>query len=143
MIDIDITFLYQIAGFIALYFILNTLLYKPVLNTLEERYKKGKGKKKEALDLETGLRKRLLDYENRLNEAKVKAQEEQLRLKQEGLDKERDILENARKNSQAGFLEAKTKLEGEAKSALSRLKEESKTISKDIAEKILNRKVHK
>ncbi|MEK7688982.1 MAG: ATP synthase F0 subunit B [Deltaproteobacteria bacterium] len=141
MIDIDITFLYQIAGFIALYFILNTLLYKPVLNTLEERYKKGKGKKKEALDLETGLRKRLLDYENRLNEAKVKAQEEQLRLKQEGLDKERDILENARKNSQAGFLEAKTKLEGEAKSALSRLKEESKTISKDIAEKILNRKV--
>ncbi|MEK6598800.1 MAG: hypothetical protein AABY52_00465, partial [Deltaproteobacteria bacterium] len=93
------------------------------------------------LDLETGLRKRLLDYENRLNEAKVKAQEEQLRLKQEGLDKERDILENARKNSQAGFLEAKTKLEGEAKSALSRLKEESKTISKDIAEKILNRKV--
>ncbi|MEK7829415.1 MAG: ATP synthase F0 subunit B [Deltaproteobacteria bacterium] len=141
MIDIDITFLYQIAGFIALYFILNTLLYKPVLNTLEERYKKGKGKKKEALDLETGLRKRLLDYENRLNEAKVKAQEEQLRLKQEGLDKERDILENARKNSQAGFLETKTKLEEEARSALSRLKEESKTISKDIAEKILNRKV--
>lgn len=141
MIELNITFLYQIAGFIALYFILNTLLYKPVLNTLEERYKKGKGKKKEALDLETGLRKRLLDYENRLNEARVKAQEEQLRLKQEGLDKERDILENARKNSQAGFLEAKTKLEGEAKSALSRLKEESKTISKDIAEKILNRKV--
>ena len=141
MIDIDITFLYQIAGFIALYFILNTLLYKPVLKTLEERYKKGEGKKKEALDLEAWLRKRLLDYENRLNEPRVKAQEERLRLKQEGLDKEQEILENARKNSQAGFLEAKTKLKEEAKSALSRLKEESKTISKDIAEKILNRKV--
>ena len=141
MIDIDITFLYQIAGFIALYFILNTLLYKPVLKTLEERYKKGEGKKKEALDFEAWLRKRLLDYENRLNEPRVKAQEERLRLKQEGLDKEQEILENARKNSQAGFLEAKTKLKEEAKSALSRLKEESKTISKDIAEKILNRKV--
>ena len=141
MIDIDITFLYQIAGFIALYFILNTLLYKPVLKTLEERHKKGEGKKKEALDLEAGLRKRILDYENRLNEPRVKAQEERLRLKQEGLDKEQEILENARKNSQAGFLEAKTKLKEEAKSALSRLKEESKTISKDIAEKILNRKV--
>ncbi len=141
MIELNFTLLYQIAGFIALYFILNTLLYKPVLKTLEERYKKGKGKKKEALDLEAGLRKRLLDYENRLNKAKVKAQEEQLRLKQEGLDTEREILENARKNSQAGFLEAKTKLKEEAKSALSRLKEESKTISKDIAEKILGRKV--
>ena len=141
MIELNITFLYQIAGFIALYFILNTLLYKPVLKTLEERYKKGEGKKKEALDLEAWLRKRLLDYENRLNEPRVKAQEERLRLKQEGLDKEQEILENARKNSQAGFLEAKTKLKEEAKSALSRLKEESKTISKDIAEKILNRKV--
>ena len=141
MIELNITFLYQIAGFIALYFILNTLLYKPVLKTLEERYKKGEGKKKEALDLEAVLRKRLLDYENRLNEPRVKAQEERLRLKQEGLDKEQEILENARKNSQSGFLEAKTKLKEEAKSALSRLKEESKTISKDIAEKILNRKV--
>lgn len=141
MIELNITFLYQIAGFIALYFILNTLLYKPVLKTLEERYKKGEGKKKEALDLEAWLRERLLDYENRLNEPRVKAQEERLRLKQEGLDKEQEILENARKNSQAGFLEAKTKLKEEAKSALSRLKEESKTISKDIAEKILNRKV--
>ncbi|HKZ45838.1 MAG TPA: ATP synthase F0 subunit B, partial [Thermodesulfobacteriota bacterium] len=117
MIELNITFLYQIAGFIALYFILNTLLYKPVLKTLEERYKKGEGKKKEALDLEAVLRKRLLDYENRLNEPRVKAQEERLRLKQEGLDKEQEILENARKNSQSGFLEAKTKLKEEAKSA--------------------------
>ena len=141
MIELNITLLYQIVGFIALYFILNTLLYKPALKTLEERDKKIEGKKKEALDLEAGLRKRLLDYENRLNEARVKAQEEWLHLKQEGLDKEQELLENARKNSQAGFLEAKTKLEEEARSVLSRLKEESKTISKDIAEKILNRKV--
>src|SRR3989304_5201765 len=113
MIDIDITFLYQIAGFIALYFILNTLLYKPVLKTLEERDKNIGGRKKEASDLEAWLQKRILDYENRLNEARVKAHEERLRLEQEGLDKEKDILENAKKNSQAGFLEATTKLKGE------------------------------
>jgi F-type H+-transporting ATPase subunit b len=141
MIDIDITFLYQIAGVIALYFILNTLLFKPVLKTLEERDKNIDGRKKEASDLEAWLLKRIMDYENQLNEARVKAHEERLRLEQEGLDKEKDILENAKKNSHAEFLEATIKLKGETKSVLSRLKEESKTTSKDIAEKILNRKV--
>lgn len=141
MIDIDITFLYQIAGFFALYFILNTLLFKPVLKTLEERDKNIGGRKKEASDLEAWLHKKILDYESRLNEARVKAHEERLRLEQEGLDKEKELLENAKKNSQAAFLEATTKLKGETRSVLSRLKEESKTTSKDIAEKILNRKV--
>lgn len=141
MIELNLTLLYQIAGFIALYFILNALLYKPVLKTLEERDKNIEGKKKETLDLEADLRKRLLDYENKLNDARAKAQEESLRIRQEGLDKEREIIENARKDSQAGFLETKTKLEGEAKSVISSLKEESKTISKDIAEKIIGRKV--
>lgn len=141
MIEIDITFLYQVAGFIALYFILNTFLYKPVLKTLEERDKNTEGRKKEASDLEACLQKRILDYENRLNEARVKAHAERLRLEQEGLDKEQEILENAKKNSQAGFMEATMKLKRETMSVLSRLKEESKTTSKDIAEKILSRKV--
>lgn len=140
MIELNITLAYQIIGFFVLYFVLNTLLYKPVLKVLEERDKNIQGTKKEALDLEAGLQKRLLDYENRLNEAKVKAQEERLRIRQGGVDKERELLEKARENSQAAFLDAKTKLDQETRSVRVRLKEESKTISRDIVEKILNRK---
>lgn len=141
MIEINLTLAYQIIGFFVLYFFLNTLLYKPVLKVLEERNQNIEGTKKEALDLEAGLQKMLLDYENRLNEAKTKAQEERFRIRQEGIDKEKELMENARENSQAGLLEAKTKLEQAVKSVRVSLKEESKAISKDIAEKILNRKV--
>lgn len=140
MIEINLTLAYQIIGFFVLYFVLNTLLYKPVLKVLEERNKNIEGTKKEALDMEAEIQKRLLDYENRLNEAKAKAQEERLRIRQEGIDKEKEMMGSARENSQAGLLEAKTKLEQEAKSVRLRLKEESKTISRDIVEKILNRK---
>ncbi len=139
MIELNLTLAYQIVGFFVLYFVLNALLYKPVLKVVEERNKNIQGTKKEVLDLEAELQKRLLDYENRLNEAKAKAQEERLRIRQAGVDKARELLEKARENSQAAFLEAKTKLDQEARSVRIRLKEESKTISRDIVEKILNR----
>lgn len=141
MIELNLTLLYQIAGFFILYFILNALLYKPVLKILEERDKNIAGTKKEAETLETELQKKLLEYENKLNEAKAKAQEERLRIRQEGLDKERELLENARKDSQDRLMAAKAELEKDVKSTLTQLKEESKTISKDIAGKILERKV--
>ncbi|MBI3755732.1 MAG: ATP synthase F0 subunit B [Deltaproteobacteria bacterium] len=141
MVELNFTLLYQVGGFFILYFILNALLYKPVLKILEERDKNIAGTKKEAEALEAELQKRLLEYKNKLNEAKTKAQEERLRLRQKGLDKEREILENAQKDSQDSLMEAKEKLVKDVKSALTRLKEESKIISKDIAEKILERKV--
>ena len=141
MIDLDITLLYQIGGFFVLYFILNAVLYKPVLKILDERDKNIRGTKQEAEILEAELQKRLMDYEKKLNEAKARAQEERLRIRQEGLDKEREIIENARKDAHDSLLQAKTKLEGEIKSTLIRLKNEGKVISKGIAERILDRKV--
>lgn len=141
MIDLDITLLYQIGGFFVLYFILNAVLYKPVLKILDERDKNIRGTKQEAEILEAELQKRLMDYEKSLNEAKARAQEERLRIRQEGLDKEREIIENARKDAHDSLLQAKTKLEDDTKSTLIRLKDESKVISKGIAERILDRKV--
>lgn len=141
MIELNVTLLFQVIGFFVLYLILNTFLYKPVTKLLEERDKNITGAKREAELLEAELRKKLLAYENRLNDTKAKAQEERLRLRQEGLDKERDLLESARKNSLDSIQQAKIKLEKDIQSAITRLKEESKTISKDIAEKILERKV--
>lgn len=141
MIELNVTLLFQVIGFFVLYLILNTFLYKPVTKLLEERDKNITGAKREAELLEAELQKKLLAYENRLNDTKAKAQEERLRLRQEGLDKERDLLESARKNSLDSIQQAKIKLEKDIQSAITRLKEESKVISKDIAEKILERKV--
>ncbi|HKZ46566.1 MAG TPA: ATP synthase F0 subunit B [Thermodesulfobacteriota bacterium] len=141
MIELNLTFLYQVIGFFVLYFILNTFLFQPILKTLEERDKAIAGTKKEAEVSEIELQKKLLDYENRINEAKAKAYEERLRIRQQGLDKEREIIENARKDAQDSLLQAKTKLGQDVVTILARLKQESKIISKGIAEKILDRKV--
>jgi len=141
MIELNLTFLYQVIGFFVLYFILNAFLFQPILKTLEERDKAIAGTKKEAEVSEIELQKKLLDYENRINEAKAKAYEERLRIRQQGLDKEREIIENARKDAQDSLLQAKTKLGQDVVTILARLKQESKIISKGIAEKILDRKV--
>lgn len=141
MIDLNITFLYQIAGFICLYFILNTFLYKPVTKILEERNRNIEGTKKEADSLEMEIQKKLSDYEKRLSDAKAQAQEVRLRLRQEGLDKEMAIVECAKNDLQTSVLETKTKLEKEIIAVMHGLKQESQTFSKEIAGKILGRKV--
>lgn len=140
MIELNLTLLYQIAAFFVLYIVLNAFLYKPVLQILEERDKNISGTKQEAEKLEAGLLKRIQDYENRLNEAKIKAQEERARIRQQGIDREKEILETARKSAQDALVQAKAKLEQDVKAAIVSLKQESTAISRGIAKKILERK---
>ena len=141
MIELNMTLLMQVIGFFILLFVLNGLLYKPVLSILKQREERIDGAKKEAEQLFKEVQARTDDYEKRLHEAKVKGQEERLKLRQVGLEKEKLILDAARKEAQESVSGAKKRLEGEIKSVMTRLSDDSGVIARDIAEKIVGRKV--
>lgn len=141
MIEINITLLMQVIGFFVLLFVLNGLLYKPVLNILEQRKERIDGSKKEAERLVKDVQDKADVYEKKLHEARVKGHEERQRIKTEGIEKERLILDGARKEAQESIANAKTKLNAEIKSIAAGLKGESATISREIAEKVIGRKV--
>lgn len=140
MIEINITLLMQVIGFFVLLFVLNGLLYKPVLGILDERKERIDGSKKEAERLQKDVQDKADAYEKKLNDARAKAQEERLKTRQEGIEKERLILDGARSEAQENLSNAKTKLEQEIKSIMAGLKGEGVAISREIAEKILGRK---
>jgi F-type H+-transporting ATPase subunit b len=141
MIEINYTLIIQVINFFVLLWILNRILYKPILKILEERGRKTAGAMKDAEEMESDAAEMLQNYERGLREAKVKAHEERDRIRIQGIEREREILDEARKNALESINKFRSKIEDESKEALDSLTKESQDLSSEIVEKILAREV--
>ena len=109
-IAIDYTFFIQMGLFIVLIFLLNALLYKPVLKVMEERGKKISGLEGDAELLGDEVEKKLADYRARINEAKDAGNAKRAVFKKEGLDRETEILGVAHEDAQKTLSDEKEKI---------------------------------
>ncbi|NLX18916.1 MAG: ATP synthase F0 subunit B [Desulfobulbus sp.] len=75
MISIDVTLLMHIINMIVLMFVLNAILYKPVLGILEKRARKMSSLSDEVVKFEQDARQRQLELDNRMREASSKAKQ--------------------------------------------------------------------
>src|SRR6266851_419739 len=76
LLKIDSTLIIQLIIFIATIFILNSLLFKPLLGLLEKREKLTTGRIKEAKELGERVEQITREYRTRLDEIRAKAMEE-------------------------------------------------------------------
>ena len=139
MLTLDKTFLIQIAVFFILFYLLNRFLYRPIMAVLDERKKKTEGAFKDAADREEEISRGLGDYERRLKEASIKAQEELSVLRREILEKGKEVVERARLEAEEEFLRLKDELVENREMAAVKLREETPRLSKTIVEKLLER----
>ena len=96
---------------------------------------------KKATETENSIERGLLDYEKRLKEAAGKGYEERNRLMNEALEKEKDVLEASRVSAANDLAVMRARIEESKKNALASLMKDSVAISREMAEKILERKV--
>ncbi len=141
MLELNQTLLFQMIGFFALLIILNRFLYKPLLKVLKEREERIDGTLKAASRSDKDVEEGLQAYEKKIKEAVAKGVEAKNRLKKEGLDREKEIIEAARDSAVVELGKMKTDLDRSKRSALESLKSETGPISRNIAEKLLERKV--
>src|SRR3972149_4132457 len=141
MINIDITLLYQIIGFFILLILLNTFLYKPVQRILKDREDRIEGNIKKAAETEETVAQGLVDYQKKLKEAAVKGHEERNRLRHEGIEKEKALIEAARLEAAKELSSIRKEIETSKSAALSGLKTEAKSLAREIAGKVLERTV--
>lgn len=141
MISLDITLLYQIIGFFILLIVLNALLYKPVQRILKDREDKIEGNIKKAAETEDTVSQGLVDYEKKLKEAAIKGHEERNRLRQEGIEKEKTLIEAARLEAAKELSSIRKEIETSKTAALSGLKTEARGLAREIAGKVLDRTV--
>ncbi len=141
MINIDISFFIQAINFLVLMFLLNAILYKPVRKLLADRAAEIAGGHEKAAAVDQEVQEKMAQYEAKLRDAKIKATEERGVLKKEAQAYETEVLDQARKEAGESFAAIKEKVGREAAQAKEILKEQARSLSLEICEKVLGRRL--
>jgi len=137
----DHTIFYQIVIFVALIFILNQLLYKPVLNIIERRKKQLDELENEIKLFNDSVEKRVAEYEEKLKQAKAGASDLKKEIINEGSDQAKKMVDAVRNDIPQMTQAFQQKMDKEVQAARQILDGQSRKISLEIAEKVLGRSV--
>ncbi len=141
MVSIDYTIMIQAVNFLLLIFILNLLLYKPILSILEKRQKSLDDSQDEINKLNDTIEKKMAEYEEKVRQAKVAAMEQKTLTLNDASDKAKSIIDAVRAEVPKLFEQFNEKLNKEVDDARKILANQSQKTSRDIAEKVLGRSV--
>lgn len=137
----DFTLLVQMVIFLVLVFILNVLLYKPILSIIDRRKKQLEESENEIKLFNESAEKRVSEYEEKLKQAKLKASEQKKEIIQEGVNQAKNIVDAVRNEIPVIAREFQQKMDKEIEKAKSVLDGRYKDLSLEIARKILGRPV--
>ncbi len=137
----DLTLVVQMVLFLALIFVLNILLYKPILSIIDRRKKQLEESENEIKLFNESVEKRVAEYEEKLKQAKLKASEQKKEIIQEGVNQAKNIVDVVRNEIPAIAREFQQKMNKEIEKAKAILDGRSKDLSLEIAQKILGRSV--
>jgi len=141
VISLDYTLFLQMVNFLALIFILNLLLYKPILGIIDKRKKRLQDTEEGIRQLQQSVEERMAAYEEKLRLAKLEALEKKNEIIKEGADVAKGLLETARSEIPAMMEQFHGELSREISEAKNILTNQSRRISVDIAEKLLGRSI--
>ncbi len=141
MIQLNFTLLVQLVNFLVLLFLLNTILYKPVMAKLREREARIRGDREKAEQLARSVEEQEKRHQEELAKARQAAGKDKVALLAEAKGKESDILKKARSDAGAIIEEMKVTIQQQVGEARSALKTQMTPLARSIAEKILGRSV--
>jgi len=141
VISIDSSVLYQIVNFVVLIFILNALLYKPLLGIIDKRNKLFDDSRAEVESLNQSVEQKMSEYEAKLSEAKAAAMEQKNMIIAEGAEKSKGIIAAVREEIPKMMEQFQGSMAKEINEAKRILRDQSQRISVEIAEKVLGRSI--
>ena len=141
MVSLDYTILVQMVNFIILIFILNALLYKPILGIIGKRKQQMDESDSEIKRMNQTVEQKMAEYEEKVRLAKVDAMEQKNAIVKQGSDVAKGIIDAVRGEIPAMMEQFHAKMEKEVEEARAILHSQSQKISLDIAEKVLGRSI--
>jgi F-type H+-transporting ATPase subunit b len=141
VVSLDYTILVQMVNFIILIFILNALLYKPILGIIDKRKQKMDESDSEIKRMNQTVEQKMAEYEEKVRLAKVDAMEQKNTIVKEGSDVAKGIIDAVRGEIPAMMEQFHAKMGKEVEEARAILHSQSQKISLDIAEKVLGRSI--
>jgi len=137
----DYTIFIQIITFLVLVYILNILLYKPILSIIERRKKQLDELENEIKLFNESVDKRAAEYEEKLKLAKSSASELKKEVIKEGSDQAKKIIDAVRNEIPLLTQEFEQKMDKEIQAARQILDSQSRKLSLEIAQKVMGRSV--
>ena len=141
IVDLDGTVFVQLALFFIAFALLYPLVFKPMVALLDARDEAIEGAREQTKQLESDVASKQASFDAELRKVRTASGEERERLRAEGQELERKLLDRVRNETQALVSEAKTRLEGEAKTARAELAAQRTELARDIASRVLGREV--
>lgn len=141
IIDLDGTVFVQLTMFFVAFFVLRSLVFKPMLGLLEAREEAIDGAKEQAKRLDVEVKAKQATFEAELRKVRGASSEERDRLRAEGLELERTLLDKVRVETQNLVANAKAQLDAEAQRARQTLAAQRADLAREIASKVLGREV--
>lgn len=122
-----------------LMWVLNLMLYRPMLKGLDDRKEIVEGAARDAENAEQNIEKLQLEYDHALQDARKDAKAVFNQNQGEALSKEKEILSEAQQKSEKFMEKAMNDLNKSTDSAKDQLKSYIETLSREISSKILGR----
>ncbi|MGD8983044.1 MAG: hypothetical protein PVH99_00240 [Desulfobacteraceae bacterium] len=137
----NITFLFQIANFLILLFILNIILYKPIRKILGQRGNEVISFQEMIEDFQNRSEKESKALEENMASARSQGFKEKETLKSAGVEEEKVMVQQAISSAEEKIGKAKGEIDQDTAQARRSLEEEVRVFSQELAEKILGRSI--
>ena len=139
MVSLDYSLGIQIINFLLLIFILNVLLYKPILGMIDRRKKQFEDSEAEIRRLQETVEQKMAAYEEKLRQAKATAVEQKNEIIRQGAEEAKTVIDAVRAEIPGMMEQFQTRMDGEIGAAKNILTDHSQQLSVQIAEKVLGR----
>lgn len=141
MIQLDYSLFLQIVNFVVLIFLLNILLYKPMLSVIDKRKRRLEESEEEINRLKRTVEEKMADYEDKVRSTRSEYLVKNKGYVKEGADKAKEIIDETGREISLMIEEFSGRLEKEVHVAREFLNGQSRVLSVEIAEKALGRRI--
>jgi len=141
VISLDSTLFLQFINFVVLMFILNKILYRPLMKVMAQRREQIEGDKTRAQSLESAIDAKMKRYQQQLADAKAEAVIERNLLCKTALQQESALTAEAQQKAASRIKAIRTHVEQEASDARRILHQGVDELAGQIATKVLGRKL--
>lgn len=138
MLDIHLKWLLVLmANFLILLFLLNEILYKPLLKIFKERDDATKGSLKAAQEMHSRKDEGMSRLNKEISDARVRAKEAFETLRSEGVTRQKEVLSGAEAKAAAMLQQAREELKTEVEKARQSLRADVEKFSDEIVRKMV------
>ena len=140
-VDFDKTVIYAAVIFLALAFVLQPLLFEPLLKIFELREKRTDGARAEARKMQEQAGELLTKVDRELDRIRRTAAEEREKVRVETSKLEARILEEARESTTRIVVEGRSRIDAEVQRVHRELEARTEQVAREVASAVLGREV--